>query len=110
MKNDTAKTRILIADDHKMVRAGLAALLQTEPDLQVVGQAENGRDAVAKALDLAPDVVIMDLMMPVLNGVDASARIAELGGGRVAAMGKIPQKQRTLRGNRRVLRLEKREV
>ena len=78
MKTDSRKTRILIADDHKMVRAGLAALLETEPDLQVVGQAENGRDAVAKALELAPDVVIMDLMMPAMDGVAATAELHRL--------------------------------
>ena len=78
MKTDNSKTRILIADDHKMVRAGLAALLETEPDLQVVGQAENGKDAIAKALELAPDVVIMDLMMPVMDGVAATAELHRL--------------------------------
>ena len=78
MKTDSRKTKILIADDHKMVRAGLAALLETEPDLQVVGQAENGKDAIAKALELAPDVVIMDLMMPVMDGVAATVELHRL--------------------------------
>lgn len=72
------KIRILIADDHAVVRAGLTSILRFAKDIQVVGSAANGREAVAKTGELKPDVVIMDLMMPVLNGVDASARIAEL--------------------------------
>ena len=72
------KIRILIADDHAVVRAGLASILRFAKDIQIVGSAANGLEAVAKTGELKPDVVIMDLMMPVLNGVDASARIAEL--------------------------------
>ena len=71
------KIRILIADDHAVVRAGLASILRFAKDIQVVGSAANGLEAVAKTGELRPDVVIMDLMMPVMNGVDASARIAE---------------------------------
>ena len=70
-----AKIKILIADDHKMVRAGLAALLETENDMTVVGQAENGEEAVAKTLQLNPDVIVMDLMMPVKDGVEATVEI-----------------------------------
>ena len=72
------KIRILIADDHAVVRAGLASILRFAKDIQIVGSAANGLEAVAKTGELKPDVVIMDLMMPVMNGVDASARIAEL--------------------------------
>lgn len=72
------KIRVLIADDHAVVRAGLTSILRFAKDIQVVGSAANGRDAVAKTGELRPDVVIMDLMMPVMNGVDASIRIAEL--------------------------------
>ena len=72
------KIRVLIADDHAVVRAGLSSILRFAKDIQIVGSAANGRDAVAKTGELHPDVVIMDLMMPVMNGVDASARIAEL--------------------------------
>lgn len=72
------KIRVLIADDHAVVRAGLSSILRFAKDIQIIGSAANGRDAVAKAGELHPDVVIMDLMMPVMNGVDASARIAEL--------------------------------
>ena len=71
------KIRVLIVDDHKMVRVGLTALLETEKDIEVIGQAENGREAVEQSERLAPDVVIMDLMMPVMDGVEATHRIRE---------------------------------
>jgi DNA-binding NarL/FixJ family response regulator len=67
--------RILVADDHTIVRQGLARLLNDQPDLQVVGQAVNGREAVDKALELEPDVVIMDIAMPQLNGIEAAKRL-----------------------------------
>ena len=71
--------RILIADDHALVRVGLATLLQFHNDLQVVGEAENGREAVSRARKLRPDVIVMDLMMPVLDGLEATRHIhAEL--------------------------------
>ena len=73
----TEKIKVLIVDDHKMVRAGLTALLETEKDIEVIGQAENGRDAVEQSARLAPDVVIMDLMMPVMDGVEATRLIHE---------------------------------
>ena len=72
----TARIRVLIADDHTIVRAGLAALLGTEDDLEIVGQAKNGDEAVREAVRLVPDVVIMDLMMPKKDGVEATAEIA----------------------------------
>ena len=75
MKQPHPKIKILIADDHKMVRAGLAALLETEDDMTVIGQAENGKEAVSKALQLVPDVVVMDLMMPIMDGAEATAEI-----------------------------------
>ena len=71
------KIRVLIVDDHKMVRVGLTALLETEKDIEVIGQAENGREAVEQSERLAPDVVIMDLMMPVMDGVEATRVIHE---------------------------------
>ena len=70
------KTRVLIADDHSVVRTGLAAILSFEKDLEDVGEAEDGVRAVQLAKRLKPDVVIMDLMMPVLDGVGATQRIA----------------------------------
>jgi len=71
------KIRILIADDHKIVRIGLAALCATARDLIVVGEADDGDSAVAAATKLKPDVVVMDLMMPGRNGVDATGAIRE---------------------------------
>ena len=71
------KITILIADDHLIVRTGLAALLGTERDFQVVGQAKNGIEAVREAVRLHPDVVIMDLVMPKKDGVEATAEISE---------------------------------
>ena len=69
------KLKILIADDHAMVREGLATILSFEGDFSVVGEAEDGEDAVRKAAALKPDLVLMDLMMPGLDGADATARI-----------------------------------
>jgi len=68
-------TRILIADDHAVVRMGLASLLSTQDGLEVVGDAEDGEAAVVKALELKPDVIIMDLMMPKKDGATATAEI-----------------------------------
>lgn len=67
--------RILIADDHMIVRMGLATLIGLEPDLSVVGEADNGETAIALARELRPDVIIMDLMMPGMNGADATDTI-----------------------------------
>ena len=75
MGNTVRNIRVLIADDHKMVRVGLAALLGQTKQLEVVGSADNGAEAVKMALTLRPDVVIMDLMMPVMDGVEATRRI-----------------------------------
>lgn len=69
------KIRILIADDHAVVRMGLAALLGAQAGLEVVGQARNGEQAVAEARRLRPDVVVMDLMMPKTDGIDATRRL-----------------------------------
>jgi len=68
--------RILLADDHKIVRDGLRSLLQAEADLEVVGEAANGREAVRLAQELSPDVVVMDVGMPDLNGIEATRYIA----------------------------------
>ncbi|WP_372410649.1 response regulator [Streptomyces luteireticuli] len=67
--------RVLIADDQVMVRQGFTVLLDAEPDIEVVGQAVDGLDAVGKVAELAPDVVLMDIRMPVLGGIDATRRI-----------------------------------
>ena len=70
------KLRILLADDHTVVRAGLRSLLERQPDLEVVGEAEDGRKAVELAVSLAPDVVVMDIGMPTLNGIEAARQIS----------------------------------
>lgn len=70
-------TRVLLADDHKILRQGLRTLLEQEEDIHVVGEADNGRTSVRLAGELAPDVVIMDVAMPDLNGIDATRRITE---------------------------------
>ncbi|MBO0609997.1 response regulator [Myceligenerans salitolerans] len=67
--------RVLVADDHPVVRSGLVGMLGVEPDLEVVGEADDGAEAVALSRELAPDVVLMDLRMPVLDGVGATTRI-----------------------------------
>jgi DNA-binding NarL/FixJ family response regulator len=69
--------RLLIADDHPVVRDGLKAMLSTQPDLEVVGEATTGTEAVAHARTLRPDVVLMDLQMPDLDGPDAIAALRE---------------------------------
>lgn len=69
------KIRILLADDHSIMRVGLASLLSRESDMSVVGEAENGEEAVSKARALKPDVVVMDLMMPTLSGSEATRLI-----------------------------------
>jgi DNA-binding NarL/FixJ family response regulator len=71
------QTTVLLADDHAVVRDGLRALLESGQDLQVVGVAGNGREAVTEAQRLHPDIVIMDIAMPELDGVEATRRIAE---------------------------------
>ncbi len=69
------KLRVLLADDHMIVREGLKALINAQPDMKVVGEAQNGREALECAADLSPDVVVMDISMPVMNGVEATERL-----------------------------------
>ena len=69
---------VLIADDHEIVRRGLRALLQEQPGWQVVAEVTNGRDAVVKANEFQPDVAILDITMPSLNGLDATKQIAKV--------------------------------
>ncbi len=68
--------RVLIVDDHSMVRAGLATFIKVKPDLELVGEARNGRDALRLCEQLEPDVVLMDLVMPRMDGVTATRSIA----------------------------------
>lgn len=72
-----SKIKILIADDHTIVRIGLVALLGAEADFEIVGEAKNGLQAVEDAMRLRPDVVVMDLVMPKKNGIDATAEILD---------------------------------
>ncbi len=67
--------RAILVDDHPVVRNGFRALLEQEPDIRVIGEAENGRDALAVVRELRPDVVIMDVAMPGLNGIEAARQI-----------------------------------
>jgi DNA-binding NarL/FixJ family response regulator len=70
--------RILVADDHEVVRRGLCALLQAQPDWEICGEAADGREALEKAQKLRPDVVILDIGMPSLNGLEATRQILKL--------------------------------
>jgi DNA-binding NarL/FixJ family response regulator len=70
--------RILIVDDNAAIRQSLRSSIERQEDLQVCGEAENGENAVARVKELSPDLVILDLQMPVMNGLDAARRIAQI--------------------------------
>lgn len=72
------KVRLLIADDHKIFRQGIKKLLEEEPDLQVVGEAADGREVVKKATELKPDIILMDIAMANLNGLEATKQIKKV--------------------------------
>lgn len=69
------KVRLIIADDHKLFREGIVNLLSDVDDIEIIGQADNGQEAVDKTLNLRPDVIIMDIGMPVVNGIEATEKI-----------------------------------
>lgn len=87
-------TRILLADDHRIVREGIRALLMEETNMLVVGEAQSGREAVELAQKLKPDVVVMDVAMPDLNGIEATRQIVDASPGtRVVALSMHSDKQ-----------------
>jgi len=71
------KVRVLLADDHQLMRSGIRLMLEREPDMSVVGEASDGREAVALAKSLRPDIVIMDIGMPSLNGIEAAGQMTQ---------------------------------
>jgi DNA-binding NarL/FixJ family response regulator len=72
------KITVLLADDHVIVREGIRSLLQSREEIEIIGEASNGLEAVKKAAELKPDIVIMDISMPILNGLEATRQIREL--------------------------------
>ncbi|MDH3291116.1 MAG: response regulator transcription factor [Gemmatimonadota bacterium] len=79
--------RVLLADDHAVLRSGLRRLLSAQPDLEVVGEASSGEEAIERTRTLRPDVVVMDIVMPGIGGVEATRRVAALGlGTRILAL------------------------
>ena len=77
MDQTTEPIRVLVADDHPVFRRGMRAILGAEPDTELVGEATDGEEAVARALELRPDVILMDLNMPKMTGIEATRRILE---------------------------------
>jgi len=78
MENPVNKLRVILADDHEMVREGLKLLINRQSDMETVGEADNGRAAIALAQELKPDVVVMDISMPELNGLKATQQLKKL--------------------------------
>ena len=89
--------RIVIAEDHALVRSGLVDLLTAAGDIEVVGTASNGEEAIAAANQLAPDLVLMDLSMPVLDGIEATRRLAAAAGPSVVMLTSFSDRERILR-------------
>ncbi len=86
MSADRGTTRVLLVDDQALVRGGFRMILEVEPDLEVVGEAADGARGVAEAARLRPDVVLMDVQMPGLDGIAATARVVAAGTGRVVVL------------------------
>ena len=73
-----SKITVLVAEDHTIVRKGICSLIDGKADIQVVGEAEDGREAIEKVMALSPDVVLMDITMPHLNGLEATRQIKKM--------------------------------
>ncbi|HEY6192387.1 MAG TPA: response regulator transcription factor [Bacteroidota bacterium] len=92
------RTRILLVDDHKILREGLRVILEKRDDVVVVAEADNGNSAVALAAQLRPDIVIMDIIMPDMNGIDATSQIVgEVSGIKIIALSMHSDKRYVLR-------------
>jgi DNA-binding NarL/FixJ family response regulator len=89
--------RVVVAEDHALVRSGLVELLSAAGDIEVVGTASNGEEAIAAANQLAPDLVLMDLSMPVLDGIEATRRLAAMAGPSVVVLTSFSDRDRILR-------------
>jgi len=77
MKTAIEKINVLVVDDHKIVRDGILSLLQDEPEIQIIAEAENGKDALEKILKVQPDLVLIDINMPVMNGIECTYEITK---------------------------------
>jgi DNA-binding NarL/FixJ family response regulator len=75
MQGETSSSRLIIADDHPLMREGIRAMLASEPDLEVMGEAADGREAIELCRDVCPDLVLMDVRMPVMDGLEATRQI-----------------------------------
>ena len=106
-----AVAHVLIADDHALVREALRQLIESYPDLRVIGEAKNGADAVKLALELRPHIVLMDFNMPVMDGREAARAISqEISGVKIVGMSVHPEAERLMRQAGACAHVEKAEL